>query len=67
MYTRGIKTTEAFMQAVEEYRISRGYRSWTRALVELASAGLEAAGYAAPEPAQNWGGDRQNRKGDKND
>ena len=67
MYTRGIKITENFVEAVERYKNDRGLKSWTRALVELASAGLEAAGYAAPEPAQKWGGDRQNRKGDKND
>lgn len=63
MKTRGVKVTENFMDVVEQYRIDRGFKSWTRALVELASAGLEAAGYAAPEPADKWGGDRRNAKG----
>jgi len=59
---RGIKVTQEFFDAVNDYRLSNGYNSWNKALVELASMGLVKMGYEEPQTANSWGGDRKGVK-----
>lgn len=54
-----IKVTEEFVNAVNDYRKARHHRSWTAALVELASIGIHKMGGMVPPTTGGWGGDRK--------
>lgn len=54
-----IKVTAEFVQAVDDYRKTRNHRSWTAALVELASIGIHKMCGIVPPSTGSWGGDRK--------
>lgn len=54
-----IKVTEEFVAAVESYRKAMNKRSWTAALVDLASIGIYKMSGIIPPTTGAWGGDRK--------
>jgi hypothetical protein len=54
-----IKVTQEFVDAVEDYRKARNRRSWTAALVDLASIGIYKISGIIPPVTGAWGGDRK--------
>lgn len=54
------QVTNEFHTAVEAYRVSRGLRSWSAALLQLATIGYQSeVGSEPPKAANAWGGDRR--------
>lgn len=53
-----IKLPQELVDQIEDYRTKHDYRSWTFALVRLASIGLMQQGYDVID-LRPWGGDRK--------
>lgn len=55
-----LNPTVAFYAAVAEYQATRGLKSWSQAVLELAAIGYQAEmGQMPPAPYAPWGGSRQ--------
>lgn len=54
------QVTNEFHTAVELYRKQQGLRSWSAALLQLATIGYQSeVGSEPPKAANAWGGDRK--------
>jgi hypothetical protein len=63
MRHKSIKVSDQFDEAVQRHMSELGVKSWTRAMVDLATVGISEIYGETPQQLGQWGGDRRSSDG----